>query len=266
VSVAEVRTETALGDAGRCIYCGATENLSDEHVIPFALGGNLYVSNASCPECRDLTSRFERRVLRGFMYRARVAGNFPTRRPRERPNEVGVTLLDDESPRAFPLPRQSAPGVLQLPIFEPPRFLHGQSNLHGIGVCGLEAIHFGPNVEEVVRSHGATGFRQSDAIEWEDFTRMLAKIGYCFTVGVFGLVPLEQVLVLPFIRGEMRDAGTWVGSVQYEMESDKRGALHGLGYQIYQDGSEPPRQLVVARVKLFASSGATGFEVVVRYV
>jgi hypothetical protein len=266
MSFAEVSSETALREAGRCIYCGAEDDLSDEHIIPFALGGNLYVPKASCPRCRDLTSRFESRVLRGFMYRARVAGNFPTRRPRERPNEVGVTLLDGENPRNFPLPRQSAPGVLQLPIFEPPRFLQGQSNPHGIGVRGLEAIHFGPNLEEVVRSHGAAGLRQSDAIEWEDFTRMLAKIGYSFTVGVFGLVPLEQALVLPFIRGETHDAGTWVGSAQYELESEKRGALHGLAYEIYQDESEPPHRLLVARVKLFASSGATGFEVVVRYV
>jgi hypothetical protein len=95
---------------------------------------------------------------------------------------------------------------------------------------------------------------------------MLAKIGYSFTVGVFGLVPLEQALVLPFIRGETHDAGTWVGSAQYELESEKRGALHGLAYEIYQDESEPPHRLLVARVKLFASSGATGFEVVVRYV
>jgi hypothetical protein len=200
------------------------------------------------------------------MYRARVAGNFPTRRPRERPNEVGVTLLDGEGPRGVSLPRQLAPGVLQLPIFEPPRFLQGQSNPHGIGACGLEAIHFGPNVEHVVRSHGATGFRQSDAIEWEDFARMLAKIGYSFTVGVFGVVPLEQVRVLPFIRGETRDPGTWVGSAKYGLESDKCGALHGLAYEIYQVGIESPRRLLVAKVKLFASSGATGFEVVVRYV
>lgn len=264
MSFAEVKTATALREAGRCIYCGAEDDLSDEHVIPFALGGNLYVPNASCPKCRDLTSKFELRVLRGFMYRARIAGNFPTRRPRKRPDHVGVTLLDGETPRDAVLPQRSAATLLQLPMFEPPRVLVGKPRIQGINHCGMEMIHFGADIDKAVKDNQGTGFRQQDNIEWEDFVRMLAKIGYSYITGAFGLVPLEQILVLPLIQGQTNDAGNWIGSRQYETESERRGALHSVSHIVYESDGGPVQRFLVARIKLFASSGATGYEVVVR--
>ena len=47
---------------GHCIYCGATADLTDEHIIPFALlprGGDWFLPKASCPDCADNTKRFE---------------------------------------------------------------------------------------------------------------------------------------------------------------------------------------------------------------
>lgn len=266
MSIVEVSSATALREAGHCIYCGAEDDLSNEHIIPYALGGNLYLPKASCLKCRDLTSRFERCVLRGFMHRARIVANFRTRHPKQRPDRVGVTLLDGETPRNVALPRQLAPAFLQLPMFEPPRALMGQSRIRGINICGVETIHFGAVLDASVKGQGGTAVRQTDNIEWKDFCRMLAKIGYSFIVGMFGLVPLEQVLVLPFLRGETEDAGHWIGSRKYETESEQRGAQHGLSHVVYELPSDPTQRFLVARIKLFASSGATGYEVVVRNI
>lgn len=259
----EARSRTALRESGECIYCGSKDDFSDEHVIPFALGGNLCVPKASCPICRDLTSRFERKVLRGFMYRARIVGNYPSYRRRERPDQVSVTLLDGNAPREISLPRQAGSAVLQLPTFERAGFLSGNAKMRGINVCGLETIQFGADLNEAVRVQGATGFRQTDDIAVTEFARMLAKIGYSFTVGVFGTLPLSNVLVLPFIRGETDDAGCWIGSAQFDTESEKRGALHGLTHTIYRSETGTAKDVLVARIKLFASAGATGYEVVV---
>src|SRR5665213_1960681 len=76
---------------GACIYCGATEGLTKEHIIPLGLGGQFVLPAASCPACSKITSDFERKVLRGFMLDGRIVDNFPTRRPKERP----ATLLVD---------------------------------------------------------------------------------------------------------------------------------------------------------------------------
>jgi hypothetical protein len=138
--------------------------------------------------------------------------------------------------------------------------------VRGISICGRETIGFSPDLKATVRKHAASGFRQTDTIEVTEFARMLAKIGYSYTVGLWGPVSVEQMLVLPFILGETDTAGYWVGSAQFQTESENRGALHGLTHFVYEGQADAGRRILVARVKLFASAGATGFEVVVRHV
>ena len=50
-----------------CIYCKKiTQNFSDEHVIPKALGGNLVLKNAVCHNCNNAFSKeFETDVFKG---------------------------------------------------------------------------------------------------------------------------------------------------------------------------------------------------------
>jgi hypothetical protein len=51
--------------AASCIYCGTqadqteAKELSDEHIIPYALGGNLVLPKASCDRCAKETHAFE---------------------------------------------------------------------------------------------------------------------------------------------------------------------------------------------------------------
>src|SRR5262249_17476495 len=98
------------------------------------------------------------------------------------------------------------------------------------------------------------------------FVRMLAKIGYSYAVADQGLYPLAEVPVLPLIRGTGPDDGaTWVGSSEYRLAVEERSPQHALGLiqtqRIVGGNSE---KIWIARVKLFASLGATGYEVVVR--
>src|SRR5438128_493136 len=39
-----------------CLLCGTTENLTDEHIIPAALGGEDSVANGSCKKCNAAAS------------------------------------------------------------------------------------------------------------------------------------------------------------------------------------------------------------------
>lgn len=45
-----------------CIFCRATENLTDEHVFPAFSGANLVVPSGSCKPCNNTCSKFEQKI------------------------------------------------------------------------------------------------------------------------------------------------------------------------------------------------------------
>ena len=71
-----------------CIYCGATERLSTEHIIPFSAGGKWVLPKASCRTCAALTGTFEGEFARTILGPLRMPFNMPTRRPKERPRHL----------------------------------------------------------------------------------------------------------------------------------------------------------------------------------
>ncbi|WP_352916466.1 HNH endonuclease [Mesorhizobium sp. M1143] len=61
---------------GRCIYCDREPpqiRLTEEHIIPKGLGGNLILPGSSCERCAAITGRFEQRLLRDTFRFARGA-------------------------------------------------------------------------------------------------------------------------------------------------------------------------------------------------
>ncbi len=260
-----IRETTRLQSAGECVYCGATDDLSDEHIVPFALGGNIILPDASCPHCAKITSLFERRVLRGFMHRARTTGKFPTRRPRERPTTHVVTLLRDGTPIETEVPAEQEPGLLQLPLLAPPQFFSGVATTHGVIIRGIETLYFGIDPKEFTKAKGASGLRQTDNLDVTSFARMIAKIGYCYICATLGIPPRDEVSVLPFILGMRDDGGQWVGSVNFSTHAEVDGANIVLAHTMYKSDADPTNLALVARVKLFAKAGATGYEVVIRH-
>lgn len=76
---------------GACIYCGATGvRLTDEHIVPYSLGGSHVIREASCLSCADITKRFEQRAARDLWGDARTSFNAPTRRKRERRSHIVI--------------------------------------------------------------------------------------------------------------------------------------------------------------------------------
>jgi hypothetical protein len=61
---------------GRCIYCLSRENLSDEHTVPFSLGGDVAPKDASCDRCSGITS-----YLDGYLARNKVEPVFQPNSP-----------------------------------------------------------------------------------------------------------------------------------------------------------------------------------------
>ena len=76
-----------------CIYCNrAVPNLTDEHIIPLSLGGQHVIQKASCPNCADITKKFEQNIARDLWGDARISFDAPSRRKKERPSHITLSV------------------------------------------------------------------------------------------------------------------------------------------------------------------------------
>ena len=74
----------------RCINCGSTRELTDEHVMPRGLSGRWIIKHGSCKSCAKITSAFEMAVLRNEFLLPRTALRLPTYHPKNRPKGVSI--------------------------------------------------------------------------------------------------------------------------------------------------------------------------------
>lgn len=248
---------------GQCMYCGSRTNLSDEHIIPYALWGNLVLPESSCKSCAALTSKIELKVLRGFMHDARVAGNAPTRRKKKRPETLKYLLITSgETVKEKQIPVKDASGILILPTLAPAGILSGRPPGIGVTVIGTETITFGESLDQLIDDHSATGIKGQSNIDATNFARLLAKIAYGMTVAQHGLFPGDETPLLQLIRGDTEDASNWVGSGTFKLEIEEQKARHAMAVlPLHGHGGKTG---LAVRVKLFANTGCTGYEVAVR--
>lgn len=263
IQVIEVHNTVRTPSVGSCIYCGEVDGLSDEHVIPYALGGLFVLSESTCNKCAAITSEFERKVLRGFMLDARVAGGFPTRRPKERPASLQLDIESNGIFKEVELSPEEHPGLLLLPMLLPAGILVGREPSTGVSVCGIETIYFGRNPLAVAADLDVKEISKTCDLDVTSFSRLIAKIAYGFAVAHFGLLPRDNVPILPLILGTSDDASMWLGSADFRLTVEGKNLIHAVATTCVPDPRDALRQLIIAQVKFFVQSGATGYEVVV---
>jgi hypothetical protein len=250
--------EKIMGTVGRCIYCHTDrQQLKIEHIIPYGLNGPWKLREASCERCEKITSRFERDVLKTTFDMVRIAIDFPSRRKKNRPRQLPLSIKRGGKQEVVYLPVESYPAVIGMPHFEVPAYLQGgdSEQLRTIGFTGVQIG--GPPIVEVARKLSAQSIAFTAKFEPVGaFARMLAKIAYGCAVMVVGcdLSRLEDVYVLPLILGKSDDIGRWVGGTndQAVAVSD----LHDVKFSIV-DGD------LVVNVRLFAQFNAPEYIVVV---
>jgi hypothetical protein len=243
---------------GRCIYCGALENLSKEHIVPFGLSGSAVLQKASCPRCSDITSKFEEKVLRGPMVEVRKLLGLQSRSKHKKPSlNTELTLIKDGNEIVLNIPMSEYPIILSFPTFGVPHYISGIAQL-GISLNGVIAISFGPRPEEVLQRYNAQKIiipeKPSEPIA---FARMLAKIAYCFAVSNDELSKLNgPCAVLPAILGESDDIGYWVGTLDGPLRTYD-SLLHRIAIH-----ADEEKGLLIAEVQLFASSPTPTYGVI----
>lgn len=224
---------------GQCIYCGSQDSLSDEHVIPFGLGGTLILPKASCQSCANITKVFEQRLLRGHWWAYRRKVGMKSRHPTEQPDTFpvifeypsGEKVREQISPEEYPF--------LLICDFDVPSFLNG-SFVPGVPVAKVFLKPLVPAHEMPhVKRHGIKGIPKL-TIEMnfnvEDFVRLLAKIALAYAIGRRSLSAFAEIFVKEIVCGLTDGALSYVGrSIITSMNVSGVGHVHALREETHGD-------------------------------
>ena len=236
---------------GRCLYCLASGvPLTEEHLIPRALGGRLTLPDAVCEPCRRSTGRLEQATLdREFLVpktllalkRRRARGKGPSRLP-------AVLLAGDDAPST--LAADAFPRSFSLAAFEPAGLLRG-----------VDRASASPRVDFVdCRLNLGTPMRQTTAattplLDPRAYAYSLAKWAYALAVAERGLDGCDAQPMRDLMLGQRHDAFAFVGTPSPRAPASREW-LHD--FAVKEQGP-----WLTVELSLFASAGMTPCEVVV---
>ena len=254
---------------GQCIYCGATAGLSREHVLPFGLGGNLVLQDASCPLCAKETSKLELRLLRGHWWPYRQFLGLPSRRASETVPDLSVTIKcadGSEIPAWLPMAKQSVAMVFE---FDPPSILKGTLRNDVPNAPRVYMKHLAA-FPAVVQINGRDYSLKSDEkleipihFDASDLCRFLAKVAHGYAISRRGIDACTEFLLPPLILGNTDGAQSFVGGNGSPLVGPRLpgGGLHSMmdrlndGFvsvyiQLFRDRGDPPPiyEVIVGRV------------------
>ena len=250
-----------LGTIGRCIYCGSTDGLQDEHPIPFGLAGRHVLYEASCAACAGKTSLWERLVLRETLLPFRTILGLPTRRPRSRPTGFGARVRRGADWSEEDLPLEQYTAVAPFPKLPAPGAIAGRppsDMIRTLGAVGITVVSNDGRESHPARRAGVEAIETVVPMYAAPFMRMLAKIGWGYTVARYGPDAVEPT-VLGVILGTDHSVAHWVGCPESGwslFDKPPDSDLH-ICVAVLEDG------WVLSGIRLFTLQGAPEYQVVV---
>lgn len=239
-----------------CIYCGATNNLEDEHIIPYGIGGTAILPKASCRTCATITGRFEQKVLRGPMWAVRSYLNLKSRNPKDAPTKLPLEVIRKGNSVIEQLSLREHPLILQVPNFEPPGYMTSKK-VRGINVRGVYTFNFGKPINDVLSDLKADDVRVTQNYELVPFAQMIAKIAWAMAAAENHLGKINPSPgVLRAIIEDPDDIGNWVGTF-----TDPRKRFDGTLHRIYIS-EDYDKGILLGEVQLFSSSGTPCYGVI----
>lgn len=162
-------------DVHQCIYCGTTDELTDEHTIPYALWGGWVLRKGSCRRCAILTSQIERKVASVALARFREGINAPTRHSRKRKLWNGTVQLTGDSGEVVDAPIWATPQFGLFPQFDYlPRGVFQDAKTEKNEKVSIAFVQTSD------RQHSSLAGLWSKSIPFnsKDWSRLLVKIAY----------------------------------------------------------------------------------------
>ena len=266
-----------MGDAKRrkssvneCVYCGARENLSDEHIIPLGLGGKLTLRKASCKACAVATGKLEQSLLRGHWWSARQYHGIVSGRHKETVPDLKVKLHDaDGSFRTatIPLREQTLTLIFEFPT---PTIINGKTSYDEPYASSVDAKALGPTPKSVTIDGKRHLVSSTEKIEFPvnfdagKLARFLAKVAHSYAISRRGLGACHEYFLPEFILGRTVGLLTYVGGKSssivgpflpgggmHRMMDRKQGEFLSVYIQLFIDGGDAPPiyEVIVGRLQ-----------------
>lgn len=262
----------------RCIYCGKSgAKLTEEHVIPFAIGKNATIlEGACCDFCQRIIQPYEQEVLKKQLGTFRAMTGAPTRNKKDLPKFINLPLVECDEDGGFvrdlgirEIPIEEGPLILNLWQSPPPR-IFGESinpaDAEGRPWWYIESSRAVPILQKAAGELGAAiiGIKRSQ-VNRLCYLRWLAKTAHAFVTAELGVEAFEPFLI-NLILNRSDDVGQFVGDMagvaslegptghsfkitlgETPTELGPAGGLIVVFMQLWADLGSPPHLIVVGR-------------------
>lgn len=253
----DAHVQKEYSPVGRCIYCENIGDLplGDEHIVPYALDGNCVLPAASCKSCERITHKFEHTCGRLIFGQFRLSQGMRTRHKKERPTHLPVHVEYGNGDKAVEnVPIAEHHGTLLLFKFGEPTVLSGLPP--DLDMLMSQLWVHSPKMNEVALQRGWREIDKVAAFHPLSFARMLAKAAHAFTTAELGHGAFKPLLI-DLIHGRTEVVSYLVGG-KYEDEPPSQSKHElALSRRLVQR-----RQLIVVRIRLFATIGAPIYYIV----
>ncbi len=249
---------TRIETKGKCIYCGRSGiKLTDEHVLPYFIGGMHVLCDASCEKCAKITSKFERDVAKGMWEDGRTSYDAPSRRKKKRKKHI---LLDDQyNPgEKLKIPYSEYPAPMVFYFMNEAGILNGASKtVDTSGAWLLKTIVDETKLQKFEKKYPGQ-LTASFMHAPDSFARMLAKIGYGQIL--CSLDPDDfNPICLPYILGTEKNLSYIVGSSVEVLEPLKR-VSYSMSTHTFSDNKQ---MLIIAEIRLLSDNHTPSYHVVI---
>lgn len=259
-----ITTPYIYKSVARCIYCGATNLLSDEHIIPASLGGDIVFEKASCSACAEITRAFEREcaIVYGPLRIAYDFGNQP-------PDLPVILEYPDGRREVARLPVTECPAIPVLsPILPVPGILVNRPQSEHVAYNEMQYTLPTPFDQEArLRKLKEKGVKIAGVQSYfglNAFMRLFAKIGHGVAVARYGINAFNPILP-DYILGRNACLSHVVGCSSSPTDMilpenpDLKNRVHAFQIGIFSVGDT---HYVLIRIQLFRPSEFPIYEVI----
>lgn len=246
---------TYFESKGACIYCGVKNaQLTDEHIVPYSLGGQHVIRKASCLKCANITKKFEQKVARDLWGDARASFNAPSRRKKERPS---IMYMGDGAGR-IGVPAHEFPGGFVFYKMHRAGLLQGFHESVDVSQFWELIVIDDDKRRENFHARYPGKLRMKFRHVPQEFGQVLIKIGYGHILTQLDPTDFHSFCI-PYILGQKTNVSYLVGGTMEAVQPMRDFGYH-LGTGCFGSSSY---MVLTAIIRLYANTHAPEYHVVV---